>query len=219
MRSHFRPAEYQKRRLLKVTLVYISLRPLNDRLHLRYVTPNFGQPWLMNWHCQFWHGAHSGGVKLLRTRGCFKKKINAMNKDVIAVSPGQQGEGHPFKSLGGLEPKITPDFWTRWSLCSSAASMGSIQMGRKWAREGPEPPLPGCSPGSQMDKQLYPSSEALPNKEPLCCCSFSFSLLLLLIIFPFSTLLLHKNCPFDKVLHSKSHYGHKGTHLICRANN
>jgi len=44
MRSHFRPPEHQKRRLLKVTLLYISLRPLNDRLHPRDVTPNFGQP-------------------------------------------------------------------------------------------------------------------------------------------------------------------------------
>lgn len=68
------PRAWQKARLLKVTLIHVSLRHPYG-LHLQDAALNFSQPWLMYWRCLFWHEACPCSAKLLRIEAASRAKI------------------------------------------------------------------------------------------------------------------------------------------------
>lgn len=223
------PRACQKARLLKVTLIHISLKPPNYGLHLWDASLNFSHPWLMNWCYLFWNGVCPHGVKLLRTRLAWRAKLMLWSRgrsepSVLHAVPwfwwcspwaAQARDTHSNSFPGWTLRKYTTTkmlvdrsecHWPELNInvikrYISGCALSLSCLAAFQAHNW----ITSCVPAL---KHCQATSLPAATSSLSPCCYFS-------LFFPFPTLLLHKNCPPDKECYSQNLIVDTGEHTLC----
>lgn len=192
-------------------------------LHLWDAAPNFNQPWLMNWH-SVGHGACPCGAKLLRIGAASRAKLT-----LWAREQSQPSWLHTVPFLQGCSERMAQgrdthsNHWLGWNptpaltVSMSEHCWHEININAwKGTSEGCALSCP-CLAASQDHSWISSCVPALKH-----CQARSLFLLFLLAgtYFPFFHTSAAQKLPiWQRVLQSKSHNGHRRTHILCRADN